>query len=164
MTFDYLLLDTNIVSYIMKGTPEAKLYENHLSGKTLAISFITVGELWAGAEYARWGEQKRRKLENALRNFVVIPYDYEIAKRYGEIVAQRKRIGKPISFADAWIAACALRHQVTLVTHNGRDFTDIPNLSVFTQQEGQRHERVHHYLQHKVLQSLPKEQGKLVET
>jgi len=137
MTSTYLLLDTNIVSYIMKGAPEAKFYENHLSGKILAISFITVGELWAGAEHAGWGEQRRKELESALRNFVVIPYDYEIAKRYGEIVAQRKRIGKPISFADAWIAACALRHQVTLVTHNAKDFQDIPNLSVITQQGGQ---------------------------
>ncbi|MCX7979415.1 MAG: type II toxin-antitoxin system VapC family toxin [Bacteroidia bacterium] len=133
----YLLLDTNIVSYIMKGAKEARLYENHLSGKTLAISFITVGELWAGAKYAGWGEQRRKKLESALRNFVVIPYDYEIAKRYGEIVAQRKHIGKPISFADAWIAACALRHQVTLVTHNAKDFRDIPKLSIITQPEGQ---------------------------
>ncbi|MEW6192036.1 MAG: type II toxin-antitoxin system VapC family toxin [Bacillota bacterium] len=137
MTSAHLLLDTNIVSYIMKGAPEARLYENHLSSKTLAISFITVGELWAGAEHAGWGEQRRKKLESALRNFVVIPYDYEIAKRYGEIVAQRKRIGKPISFADAWIAACALRYQVTLVTHNAKDFQDIPNLSVITQQGGQ---------------------------
>jgi tRNA(fMet)-specific endonuclease VapC len=133
----YLLLDTNIVSYLMKGTPQAKLYQNYLSGKTLAISFITVGELWAGAEHARWGEQKRKRLESILRNFVVIPYDYEIAKRYGEVVAHRKRIGKPISFADAWIAACALRHQVTLVTHNAKDFQAIPNLSLFTHQGGQ---------------------------
>lgn len=133
----YLLLDTNIVSYIMKGAKEARLYENHLSGKTLAISFITVGELWAGAKYARWGEERRKKLESALRNFVVIPYDYEIAEMYGDIVAQRKRIGKPISFADAWIAACALRHQVTLVTHNAKDFRDIPKLSIITQPEGQ---------------------------
>ena len=128
----YLLLDTNIVSYLMKGTPQAKLYQNYLSGKTLAISFITVGELWAGAEHAKWGEQKRKRLESLLRNFVVIPYDYEIAKRYGEVVAHRKRIGKPISFADAWIAACALRHQVTLVTHNAKDFQAILNLSLFT--------------------------------
>jgi len=50
MKSKYLLLDTNIVSYIMKNAPQAQLYEKHLLGKTLTISFITVGELWAGAE------------------------------------------------------------------------------------------------------------------
>lgn len=134
MKTEYLLLDTNIVSYTMKNAPEAEFYKNYLSGKTLTISFITVGELWVWAEYYKWGVDKRKRLESAIRNFVVIPYDYEIAKKYGEIVAYRTRNGKPISVADAWIAACALRHQVTLVTHNGKDFHDIPGLSIFTQQ------------------------------
>jgi tRNA(fMet)-specific endonuclease VapC len=135
MTRDYLLLDTNIVSYIMKGAPQAKLYENHLSNKTLAISFVTVGELWAGAEHARWGDKQRKQLESAIRKFVVVPYDYEIAKKYGEITAHRKRIGRPISFADAWIAACALRHNITLVTHNAKDFEGIPDLSIISEQQ-----------------------------
>jgi len=135
MTRDYLLLDTNIVSYIMKGAPQAKLYENHLSNKTLAISFVTVGELWAGAEHARWEDKKRKQLESAIRNFVVVPYDYEIAKKYGEITARRKRIGKPISFADAWIAACALRHNITLVTHNAKDFEEISDLLIISEQQ-----------------------------
>jgi predicted nucleic acid-binding protein len=59
MKSKYLLLDTNIVSYIMKNAPQAQLYEKHLSGKRLAISFITVGELWAGAEWANWGHNKK---------------------------------------------------------------------------------------------------------
>ena len=40
MRSDYLLLDTNIVSYIMTGASTAGLYKEHLSGKRLAISFI----------------------------------------------------------------------------------------------------------------------------
>lgn len=57
MRYNYLLLDTNIVSYILKGTSQAQLYAKHLSGKRLAISFITVGELWAGAALANWGQK-----------------------------------------------------------------------------------------------------------
>ncbi len=59
-TSNYLLLHTNIVSYIMKGTPEAERYKPYLQSKTLAISFITVGELWAGATYQGWGAEKRK--------------------------------------------------------------------------------------------------------
>jgi len=49
-----------------------------------------------------------------------------------------KRIGKPIPFADAWIAACALRYEVMLVTHNPKHFVEIPGLSLLTEQKGEK--------------------------
>jgi len=128
-----LILDTCVVSYLMRGGAEARLYLPHVQGKLLAISFITVGELYFGAEKARWGEQKRRQLETTLRNFVVVPYDHEIARCYGRLVAERQRIGAPVAPNDAWIAACAVRHRVPLVTHNPRDFTRISELTVITE-------------------------------
>ncbi|MFZ5765306.1 MAG: type II toxin-antitoxin system VapC family toxin [Thermodesulfobacteriota bacterium] len=128
-----IVLDTCIVSYLMKGDPLAEVYEPHLQGRLLAISFITVGELYYGAEKANWGEKKRRELETTLRNFVVIPYDHEIARCYGRLVAERKRNGKPISFNDAWIASCTVRHRVPLVTHNAKDFAGITSLEVISE-------------------------------
>jgi len=128
-----VLVDTNVVSYVMKGGPLAQAYAPHLQGKLLSISFVTVGEMYYGAEKDRWGNRKRSQLETVLRNFVVIPYDVEIAKHYGIIVARRQRMGRPISFPDAWIAACALRHGVPLVTHNAKDFTEISGLSIVTE-------------------------------
>ena len=128
-----IILDTNIVSYLMKGGDLARAYAPHVQGKLLAIAFITVGEMYFGAENKNWGEQKRKELETTLRNFVVIPYDHEIARCYGRLVAERKRNGKPISPNDAWIAACAARHAVPLVTHNARDFEGITSLAVITE-------------------------------
>jgi len=129
-----IVLDTNIVSYLMKGGPLAEAYAKHVGGgRLLAISFITVGELYFGAEKDNWGDTKRKKLETTLRNFVVIPYDHEIARCYGRLVAERKRAGKPIALNDAWIAACTVRHGVALVTHNARDFEGIGGLRVITE-------------------------------
>jgi predicted nucleic acid-binding protein len=133
MTSPKLIVDTNILSYLMRGGELAKLYAPHLRGKLLAISFITVGEMYYGAEKGHWGEQKRKQLETTLRNFVVVPYDHEIAKCYGRLVAERERRGSPISCADAWIAACAICHAVPIVTHNADDFKDIANLHVITE-------------------------------
>ena len=65
----------------------------------------------------------------------MIPYDHDIAKCYGRIVAERERKGHPISCEDAWIAACAVRHGVPLVTHNAKDFDAIADLHVITEQE-----------------------------
>jgi tRNA(fMet)-specific endonuclease VapC len=127
-----IILDTNIVSYLMKGGPLAEAYEPQLRGKLLAITFVTVGEMYFGAEYKNWGKDKRERLETTLRNFIVLPYDHEIARYYGRLVAERKRSGKPIAPNDAWIAACAVRHGVPLVTHNAKDFDGITSLEVIS--------------------------------
>lgn len=129
-----LVLDTCIVSYLMKGSREAEAYVPHVEGKLLAISFITVGEFYYGAEKAAWGQKRRSQLETTLRNYVVIPYDHEIARCYGRLVAERIHAGKPIAPNDAWIAACAVRHGVPLVTHNEKDFRAISGLALITEQ------------------------------
>ena len=89
MSESRVILDTNIVSYLMKGGKLAAAYEPHLQSRLLVITFVTVGELYFGAEKQGWGERKRRTLETNLRNFVVIPYDFEIARCYGRLVAER---------------------------------------------------------------------------
>lgn len=128
-----VILDTCIVSYLMRGAQEAEAYEPHVQGRLLAISFITVGEMYFGAENRNWGATKRKRLETTLRNFVVIPYDHEIARCYGRLVAERKRNGTPIAPNDAWIAACTVRHSVPLITHNSRDFEGVSGLTVITE-------------------------------
>ncbi len=121
--------------YLMKGGSLAEAYAPHVQGRLLAISFITVGEMYFGAENRNWGKKKRNILEKTLRNFVVIPYDHEIARCYGRLVAERRRQGKPIAPNDAWIAACTVRHGVPLVTHNAKDFADISGLELVTEQK-----------------------------
>ncbi len=128
-----VILDTNIVSYLMKGDLLATKYTPHLEERLLAISFITVGELYFGAKKKNWGRRKREQLETTLQKFAVVPYDHEIACSYGRLVAERERKGAPIGSNDAWIAACAVRHHVPLVTHNPRHFEDITSLEIITE-------------------------------
>lgn len=128
-----IMLDTDIVSYMMKKRPIVEVYAPHIDGKLVAVAFITVGELWFGAEHRNWGAKRRSELETILRNFVVIPYDHEIARSYGRLVAERRSKGKPIAPNDAWIAACAVRHEVPLITHNAKHFIEITGLDVITE-------------------------------
>lgn len=132
MNVTRILADTNIISYTMRGGRLAQLYEPHLKGNLVAISFITVGELYYGAEKAQWGNDKRLRLETTLRNFLVIPYDHEIARSYGLIMANSERAGRRMSIGDAWIAACAVRHGLALVTHNAKDFQGVEALKVIS--------------------------------
>ena len=71
MTIPKIVVDTCVVSYIMRGGPLAEAYSPHLQNHLASIAFITVGEMYFGAEKAGWGEKKRNHLETTLRNFVV---------------------------------------------------------------------------------------------
>ena len=127
-----IIADTNIVSYLMKGTELGQRYKPHLAGKVVGIAFVTVAEMHYGAERNGWGEKRRQQLEGHLKNFVVLPYNNEIAKVYARVVVERERAGRPISWPDAWIAATALWHRLPLVTHDG-DFSGITGLHVITE-------------------------------
>jgi tRNA(fMet)-specific endonuclease VapC len=126
------LLDTNIVSYILKGHTLAEDYRPHLEGHVLALSFMTVAELFEGAFRARWGKRRRRSLESALLGYLVIPATPALCHRCGQVRAERRR--QPISCEDAWIAATSLVHDCPLVTHNAADFQNITGLTIITGQ------------------------------
>lgn len=128
---DALLLDTNIVSYLMKGHSVASEYRRHLEGKTLAISFMTVGELFEGAYRRGWDASKIERLKTEIKKYLVIPYSPHVCEIWGQIRAGRR--SQPIASDDAWIAATALAYKCPLVTHNASDFSGIEDLSVITE-------------------------------
>jgi tRNA(fMet)-specific endonuclease VapC len=105
-----LIVDTDVVSFLFKGDTRAQLYRPHLQGKALAISFMTVAELYQWAYIRNWGKQKLTRLEEQLRAYVIVPYDNELCKQWATVCVERQRLGRPISVQDAWIAATALRH------------------------------------------------------
>mgnify|MGYP001817369524 CR=1 FL=1 len=129
-----LIVDTDVVSFLLKGDTRAQLYRPHLQDKTLALSFMTVAELYQWAYVRNWGERKLTRLEEKLHRYVIVPSDNELCKQWASICVQRKRLGRPISVQDAWIAATALRHSCPLVTHNGDDFSDIAGLEVISEE------------------------------
>src|SRR5688500_925393 len=97
------ILDTNIVSYIDKSHPFLALYQHHIDGYELAVSFQTTSELIAGGLLASWGQRRWRQLRKTLSTIGVIHSDDDICQRWGEI--QNFRKSQPIGDADCWIAA-----------------------------------------------------------
>jgi predicted nucleic acid-binding protein len=91
---DAVLLDTDVFSYLMKPKdPRAELYRHHVTGKTLAISFITVGELYYGAEKKKWSGKTLRNFQERLKAVVVVPYDGELCRTYGK--SDRQQVCPP---------------------------------------------------------------------
>jgi len=115
----------------MKGHPLAQAYSRHLEGSRLAISFMTVAELYEGAYRADWGSARFALLEHVLKGYLVIPATPSVCKIWGKVRAIRR--ARPISPEDAWIAATALAFNCPLVTHNAADFDGIPDLIVVTE-------------------------------
>jgi predicted nucleic acid-binding protein len=129
---DPAIVDTDVLSFIAKADTRATLYASALAGKRLCVCFQTVAELRLWALLRRWGASRREALDSLLNQFVVLPYDSMMAQHWADVTAHRRRLGRPIDCGDAWIAACALRHGAALLTHNSRDYAEIPGLNLIS--------------------------------
>jgi tRNA(fMet)-specific endonuclease VapC len=127
------VIDTDVWSYLYKGRSEAKLYEPHLFGNILVISFQTQAELLRGAMAANWGLQRRQHLESRLQKYIVEPSSYRLSLCWAAAMDSAKRRGQPISAADAWIAATALHLAVPLISHNRTHFVGVDGLTVISE-------------------------------
>jgi predicted nucleic acid-binding protein len=128
-----VLLDTNIVSYLFKGDTRAALYEPHLLNRELAVAMMTVAELFQWAATRNWGQARMRRLEETIQNYTILPMDIETCRLWAAVRVQRSAGGHPISSQDAWVAATALRFQLSLVTHNPADYQGVSGLTVITE-------------------------------
>jgi len=123
-----VLVDTDVFSYLMNGTGYASVYKPHVQGKLVAVSFVTVGELYFGAYRKSWGAERIADLKDKLRSVTIVPYDEAVCRTYAEIKSAMQSKGKPVADNDLWIAACAIRHGIPLVSNNAKHFADIPGL------------------------------------
>ena len=130
---DYIILDTDVCSFLFKQDSRSERYHSYLIGKTLWLSFQSVAELYQWAEINKWGAARRTRLDQWLPQFVILPYDNETARAWARIRASRRRQGLPISTSDAWIAACAVISNCPLVTHNAADYQQIDQLNLVTE-------------------------------
>ena len=113
------LVDTDVVSYIAWKRPEARDFMPLVEGKMLAISFVTVGEMYFGAAHRGWGEKRISQMEEILRRYSTIPGTDDVAHRYGEV---KKAFRSQVDENDMWIAATALAPDLPIITNNLKHF------------------------------------------
>jgi tRNA(fMet)-specific endonuclease VapC len=127
---DAVVVDTDIVSFLFKGHPAASLYKADLTGRAMAISFMTLAELERWPIQAQWGEAGRERLTEYLKPFAIMPWDRALCRFWAEVMTSAQAKGFRIDCADAWIAATALLHGVPLVTHNRDDYRGVQDLNL----------------------------------
>jgi predicted nucleic acid-binding protein len=131
-----VVLDTDVLSYIAKADTRAAHYEPLLADRQLCVCFQTIAELRLWVIVKKWGAVRRREMDAFLDRFVILPYDSEMAQHWADLTAHRRQLGRPIDCGDAWIAASALRHRASLLTHNLKDYAEIPGLNLLLPNSG----------------------------
>ena len=129
------LLDTNIISELVKPKPEANVTEwvENTDESLLYLSVLTLGEIRRGI--AALPQSRRRAtleawLDKDLRARFegrILVIDQEVADRWGLLTAAARNSGIVLPVIDGLLAATALEHNLTLVT---RDTGQIPSMGV----------------------------------
>jgi predicted nucleic acid-binding protein len=126
------VVDTDVVSFLFKNHSLAPAYQAILAGRPLAVSLITLAEIEYGMEAKNWGAARRDLMRRFLTRFTLLLPDAETARAWARIKSGCEKRGRPITFADAWIAAAALQLNVPLVTHNSSDYRAVEKLTILT--------------------------------
>jgi tRNA(fMet)-specific endonuclease VapC len=124
-----ILLDTDVCIEILRGNTKV-LEHLSLAQETACISFMTVAELYYGAEKSNQVEKNKTNIERFLLATVVWESTIHILKKFGELKAKLDKTGNLIEDADLFIAATSLTHCKYLVTGNVKHYQRIPELEI----------------------------------
>jgi tRNA(fMet)-specific endonuclease VapC len=123
------LLDTNVcVVYLNQPQSHVAANLRCYRPQDIAVSSVVKAELFFGAMKSQQPERTLEKQQRFLVPFHSLPFNDEAALIFGKIRADLQRQGKPIGPYDLQIAAIALANDLTLVTHNTREFSRVDGL------------------------------------
>ena len=121
------LVDTDICSAHLKGNRAVSNRFLQYTGG-LHICTVTLGELYTWALRATAPPRRLQALEELVGEMTVLDVTHGVARRFGEVRATLLDRGLPPPDLDLLIAATALEHDLTVVTHNTQDFVNVPGV------------------------------------
>jgi predicted nucleic acid-binding protein len=128
-----ILLDTNVVSEMMKPTGDAKARRWMDSHAEIDFYLATpiIAELRFGLALLSEGRKKDaltracQTIEDEIFAGRILPFDQRAAHAFARLRATRKTLGRPLAVMDALVASIASAHAMTLATRNVADFADL---------------------------------------
>ncbi len=125
-----IIIDTNIISEMMKPAPEKKVLDwfNDQESVSLYLTTITIGEIGYGIRALPNGKRSRlltigfEDLLSTAFESRILGFDEAAARRYGDVMVNRKENGRPLSLFDGQIIAIAQTNACAIATRNIRDF------------------------------------------
>jgi predicted nucleic acid-binding protein len=131
------LLDTNVVSELMKPRPSRKVasWIAATAEELMYLSVITIGEVRKGIDLLAIDDPRRPALQSWLDRDLrlrfggrLLPFDDGVAERWGQLEAFARKRRLTVPTIDAQLAATALHHGLTFATRNTADIapTGVP--------------------------------------
>lgn len=125
------MLDTDICVDLLRGQATELLKRlRQFEIDEIAISAITLAELQYGVERSSHPAKHKLLLAQFCAPLCILPFDPLAAETYGRVRGEVERVGTPIGPLDTLIASHALSQNLTLVTHNEREFSRVAGLKV----------------------------------
>jgi tRNA(fMet)-specific endonuclease VapC len=124
------LVDTDWVIHYLKGRRAFVERLSALRDQGLAISAITLGELYEGVCGAAEPEKREQGLKDFLQGVTVLGLDEETCRIFGKERQRLRRAGNLPGDMDLFIGATALRQNLTVLTNNRNHFERIEGLRI----------------------------------
>ena len=127
-----IILDTSVLSELMRPKPSARVlaWVDAQPPRDLFITAVTEAEIFYGIQLLGKGKRREALLAAAEAMFEedfagrVFGFEGDAARMFAQVAARRRTLGRPISHADAQIAAIALVRNMKLATRNVADFVE----------------------------------------
>ena len=129
MTLAYLV-DTDWAIHWLHSNERIQQRVEELRGHGLALSAVSLAELWEGVHYSRDPQESGHQLYDFLRRVYLIGIDEETCKLFGKERGRLRAVGKRVGDFDLLIGVTARQHDLTLLTNNRRHFENIEGLRI----------------------------------
>jgi tRNA(fMet)-specific endonuclease VapC len=127
------LLDANAwIGHLRQTTPSVTQRLSQHPASDVALCSMVLAELLYGAErsHPSYRATNLALVVGLRQQYVSLPFDDPAAEQYGQIRSHLANQGTPIGPNDLIIAAIALAHKLTLITHNTTEFSRVPGLAL----------------------------------
>jgi tRNA(fMet)-specific endonuclease VapC len=125
------LLDADWAIHALAGRRQAATTLEQLSPEGIALSWVTVGEIYERAFHSPNPQAHLESFREFMRPYRLLGLSDPIMERFAEVRAQLRRRGEVIPDFDILLGATALHHNLTVLTYNTRHLSRIPDLIVY---------------------------------
>jgi len=125
------LVDSDYIADYLVEKPQATELLSSLAPQGIAISILSVGEIYEGIYFGYHPEKAAEQFQHFLKTVPALPLTARIMQQFARLRGDLRRNGNLIGDFDLLIAATAIRYNLTLLTRNVKDYQRISALKLY---------------------------------